>query len=173
MLTAPRVLAAAAVAALALTGCSYSAADAAVVNGTKVPESTVAEAAQVAAPLLQQNPETIRASIAQVEVQGIVARQIAAERGIVLNTSVRAPVIASEPVWTALATDPRSAEFTTRLADIQIVSQQVGVETFAADCAKVDVVVNPRYGRWTPETCGLVADLGGLARTAPTAAPKS
>lgn len=173
MKKAPHTLALAAVAALALVGCSYSAGDAAVAEGTKVTEAHVQAAAEAAAPLVNQDVSAVAPAVVLAEVQGTVAERVAAAKGVTLSDAVRAPIIAANPLLAQLAADPRTTAVAKSLADLSIVTDRVGVETFATECAKAQIVVNPRYGTWTPARCTFNQDLGGLALPAPSPAAKS
>ncbi len=169
MKKAPRTMAVVAVSLLALVGCSYSPADAAVVDGIRVTDAEVQATAPVLAPLLQ-TPSNAAPIVVQSEVQGVIAERLGAAKGIPLTDAARQPVIAADPALTTLAKDPASAAFAARLANLQIVVQAVGDQELLTACNAAQVEMNPRYGAWSPDQCAITVDLGGLSRPAPTSA---
>lgn len=168
MNTAPRVLAAVAAVVLGLSGCSQAPSSAAVVDGTVIPVAEIDAAAAAASPIVQESASALGATVVQAHIQGLVAERIAKAHGIELTDAARAGTIVGNGVLTKLAEAPGGKNLAVALANTAIVSGKVDTSTFAAECGKLAVVVNPRFGSWSKELCGLDSDSGSLSKPAPT-----
>lgn len=165
---AVRVLAAAAVSALVLTGCAQSPTVAATVDGVTVSERAVEEAALAVETALGAPAGEARTFAVNRIIQGKLAETMAADNGIVLSDSERAQILRSQPQLEALATQPGGKALAEDWIDISLVAQALGQEKLVTELAKHDVVVNPRYGQWDIQT-GATAGTGSLSTEAPQA----
>jgi hypothetical protein len=165
-----RILAAAAVVALALTGCAHSASDAAVVDGVVLPDSEIQAASAAAAPIAQQSAAALAASVVQAEVQGLIAQKIAAKHNVPLTDATRADVVSTSDTLKALLATTGGKTLGIRIADMSVVAAKVDTDVFTQECSAVAVTLNPRYGTWAKELCGLESGIGSLSKPAPTAA---
>lgn len=165
-----RILAAAAVVALALTGCAHSVNDAAVVDGVALPESEILAASAAAAPITQQSAAALATSVVQAEIQGLIAEKIAANHNVPLTDATRAELVSTSDTLKALLATTEGKTLGIRLADTSVVGAKVDAAVFAKECSEVAVTLNPRYGTWSKELCGLDNAVGSLSKPAPTAA---
>ncbi|GEM_PF-2952267 len=166
-----RVLAAAAVVALALTGCAHSASDAAVVDGVVVPDSEIQAASAALAQIRQQNAPTLTTEAVVREVQGIIAEKIAAKHNVALTDATRAEAVATDQETTALLATANGRTLGTRIANLWVVVAKVGAETIITECAATAVTLNPRYGTWSKDLCSIDDPAGSLSKPAPTPTP--
>ena len=165
---AHRVLAAVAVAVLGLSGCSQAPSSAAVVDGTVIGVSEIEAASAAAAPIVGQDAASLGPTVVQAHVQGLVAEKIAKNHSIELTDAARAETIAGNTVLAKLADTPGGKNLAVALANTAVVAGKVDTTTLAAECSQAVVVVNPRYGSWAKELCGLDSDSGSLSKPAPT-----
>jgi len=165
-----RILAAAAVVALALTGCAHSASDAAVIDGVVLPDSEIQAASAAAAPIAQQSAAALAASVVQAEIQGLIAEKIAANHNVPLTDATRADVVSTSDTLKALLATTGGKTLGIRIADTSVVAAKVETDVFAKECSAVAVTLNPRYGTWAKELCGFDSGVGSLSKPAPTAA---
>lgn len=159
-----RWLLAALVGVFALAGCSIpSAGAAAVVNGVTIPVASI-EAPVEALGGGETQVAQPNAIVVTQAVRGVVARQIAAERGLQLTGEPRTRMLAANPGLTEFAGDPRVQGLIDDILDVNLVLTAVGEQEFMRVLGEATVKVNPRYGAWSQEA-GAVAVAGGqLAR---------
>lgn len=170
MLQARHVLATAALAALALTGCAHSPSAAAVVNGVTVPVSEIDKASAALAKESQSTASEMATTTVTNEVVGLIAQKIAADQGIALNDTTRAAAL--DASLQPLRNNPDLTLLVDRYADALVVVTKLGAEPWVTACQAVPVTINPRYGTWSPELCALSGS-GSLSKPAATAAAGS
>lgn len=169
MIKARRVLAAAAVGVLALSGCTQDAGVAARVAGVALTESQVRQQADALGAIDQTNDAGLYLGpVAGTMVQGLVAAQVAAANGLAVTDATRAETIALNPTLDEYRQAGAGA-LVDRMADYIFVRTRMGDEAFLAGCATIPVSVNPRYGAWSKELCSLDGQSGSLSRPAKAA----
>lgn len=163
---ARRVLAAAAVGVLALSGCAQDGGVAARVDGVVITEADVRSAADAVAAADQTNDAGLYlAPVASAVVQGTVSAKVAAASGLALTDATRATTIEANASLAQLK-QVGATDLAERMADYVFVRTTLGDEAFFAGCAKIPVSVNPRYGAWSKELCSLDGQSGSLSRPA-------
>lgn len=146
---AARTLAAGvAVAALALTGCANSAADAATVGGVRIADSTVRQVAQTLATTSGAEPSLALKQATYDLLLGEAARQVASARGTRITPAEQQAVLAEYPAAAAIAAQPGGEPWADAVTTAFLLQDRMGVEEFVAEVGKLDVTVNPRYGQW-------------------------
>lgn len=167
MIEARRVLAAVALGALALSGCSAQAPGvAARVDGVALPEADVLHAAQAVAAAQQKADASVFVpQVANFYVQGLVAAKVGAAHGVPVSDATRQPIIAGDQFLSQYRQAGGEA-FVNRIADVIYVRQQLGDQKFLEGCALVPVSVNPHYGNWSKQLCATDGQSGSMARPA-------
>ncbi len=152
-----RPLAAAAIAALALTGCTSWLGAGAHAGGVRIADETVVQSAQA---LGQATGATshreLLVAVAADLARGEAVRQVVQSNGIEVTDAEKAALLGANPQmervieagagpwWDAVATT------TVAMGKMDGKRLQQGIEG-------VDVEVNPRYGNWNPNSLGLVS----------------
>lgn len=149
MKKAPRTLAVGvAIAALALTGCANSAADAATVGGVRIADNSVRQAAVLISEASGADSALALKQATYDMVLGEAGRQIAASRGIAVSGAEKSAVLAQYPAAAAVAATPEGAAWGDAVTTAFVVQDKLGVERYAEDLQKMAITVNPRYGAW-------------------------
>lgn len=152
LLPVRRVLAAAAVGLLLLSGCATGADTAATVEGQEIGEAELQEATRQFNQVAQQ-PVT-PSQVLQVLVQLPVLEEVGAEAGVdFTEEEYRSAMVEaglSEP-------HPLAVDFLRGL-NIQNTLPQTGQEVPSDRLAELDVEINPRYGSWDPESATVTAE---------------
>ena len=152
-LPAPRLrrAAAAAVAVVALAGCSNASPSVvAYVGDTQISQRQLEQAVDGLSTTLQEGQTVSSEAVVNAMIQGEIAAQIAAEQDITLTDADRDAVLAQSEL-APLASVPAAREVVYDVADSQIVAQKLGADAFLAAIAQRDVTLNPRYGVLDPE----------------------
>ena len=146
---AARTLAAGvAVAALALTGCANSPADAATVNGVRIADSTVREVARVLGQATGSEPGLALKQATYDLVLGEAARQVAASTGTTITAADQQEVIGQYPAVAAVSQVPGGAEWADAATRAFLLQEELGADKFVEEVGKLDITINPRYGQW-------------------------
>lgn len=155
------VVAAAVAGAVVLGGCAQSPSNAAVVEGTKISRDQYQSAVETGANL------NLSADIVlSLMIQGEIAEQVAADRGIEITDGDRAKVL-EQAAPGALEQVPQARELLHLDADRAIVVQRVGEEEFTQAVTDADVTVNPRFGSWDPQQAlQVIPGTGSLSQQA-------
>ncbi|CAA9299362.1 MAG: hypothetical protein AVDCRST_MAG61-847 [uncultured Friedmanniella sp.] len=162
-LPAPRLrrAAAAAVALVALVGCSNASPSVvAYVGDAKVTQTEVDEALTGLRSTLEEGQTISSEAVLNTMIQGELAAQIAADRGITLTDAQRDSVLAQSEL-APLVKVPGARELVYDLADSQLVSSEVGTDAYLAELKARKVKLNPRYGVLDPEQKILVTGRSG------------
>jgi len=175
LLPAPRLrrAAAAAVAVVALAGCSNASPSVvAYVGDTQISQRQLEQAVDGLSTTLQEGQTVSSEAVVNAMIQGEIAAQIAAEQDITLTDADRDAVLAQSEL-APLASVPAAREVVYDVADSQIVAQKLGADAFLAAIASRDVTLNPRYGVLDPEQKIVVSgQTGSLSEPAePAPAP--
>lgn len=157
-------LVALALAAGSLTGCSKSPATAATVNGTTITRSQLQQSLSGANQILGAGNELSSAQVLTVLIQGVVAEDVATQRGLTITDTERNAKL-SAPALAVSAARP----FVYDVADANIVAAQVGEAELTRSIKSASVVINPRYGTWQPSSSvAVVAGTGSLSQVLQT-----
>jgi len=87
-----------------------------------------------------------------------LARRVAASHsGILTDEELRRPIDEGEfgPLLQAMAVDQTCAEVIIGLTLMSVLIQEIGEERFIAEANQHEVLLNPRFGVWDPETLTL------------------
>jgi hypothetical protein len=163
LLPAPRLrrAALAAVAVVALAGCSNASPSVvAYVGEDRITERQLEQAVDGLSGTLAEGQTVSTEAVVNAMIQGAIAEQIAAERGIELTDAGRDALLAQSEL-APLTQVPEAREVVYDVADFQIVAQELGEEAVLAEIAKSDVTLNPRYGVLDPERKILVTGRTG------------
>lgn len=140
-----------ALAAITLTGCTRPPSAAAVVEGTRVPDSTVRQAATVLTGVVGVDPSiaTTQATydLALAEASVIIAGQ----ENVTVTDGAVDEVLNSSQMLVAAASTAEGADWARGVAYTNVVLTDVGRETYIADLQALDIEINPRYGTWDAE----------------------
>ena len=146
---------------LALTGCGQSQPGVvAYVGDARISESDVDSAVTGLTSALQPGQTVARDAVVNALVQGVLAEQIAADRGITVTDADREKVLKGTNLE-SLVSLPAVKPIAYDVADSAIVSQKVGSEAYLAELAKRRVTLNPRYGVLDPKLKTVVTDQSG------------
>ncbi|WP_232549595.1 hypothetical protein [Propioniciclava soli] len=161
------LVAAGAFAALTLTGCAPSAANAAVVEGVRIPDVAVREATPVVAAILQRDAAVAsRQAVFDLTV-GEASAIIADRNEVDVTDAELSAVLSQSPRYAAAAQTEEGRDWVHSVARAFVVMDKVGREEFLAELGDMDIEINPRYGTWDG-TRFTLAD-ASLARVAPSA----
>jgi len=131
-------------AGVVLSGCSIgSPSEVAVVDGTSITKTELTNSEAGATAVGQQFSND---QLLSVLIQGAVADHVASRRGIQITDADR-----DKQLNPAVLKVKSAHDLAYTLADIQIVTNEVGKKGFKKAIRKADVKVNPRYGSWTPK----------------------
>jgi len=174
-LPAPRLrrAAAAAVALVALAGCSNASPSVvAYVGDSELTQTEVEQAVTGIRTALEEGQTVSSEAVVNTMIQGELAAQIAADRGLTITDAQRNSVLAQTEL-APLVGVPEAKELVYDLADTELVSQQVGNEDYLAEVKARKVTLNPRYGVLDPEQKIVVTGRSGSLSepAAPAPAP--
>lgn len=174
-LPAPRLrrAAAAAVALVALAGCSNASPSVvAYVGDSEVTQTEVEQAVAGLRTTLEEGQTVSSEAVVNTMIQGELAAQIAADRGLTITDAQRNSVLAQSEL-APLVSVPEAKELVYDLADTELVSQQVGTEGYLAELKARKVTLNPRYGVLDPDQKIVVTGRSGSLSepAAPAPAP--
>ena len=155
-----------AVAAATLTGCTPPPSAAAVVEGVRVPVSTVDAGVPAIVMALQETPARAQQVIAFTLAQGEVANVIAARHNLTVSDADISAALATLPSAAALADMEGGEPIIHALIRTNIVVERLGESVFLAEMPSVDVEINPRFGTWDAARGTLVDS--SLSTVAPT-----
>ncbi|GAA1427506.1 hypothetical protein GCM10009616_04790 [Microlunatus lacustris] len=175
LLPAPRLrrAAAAAVAVVALAGCSNASPSVvAYVGDSQISQRQLEQAVDGLSSTLEEGQTVSSEAVVNAMIQGEIAAQVAAEQDITLTDADRDAVLAQSEL-APLTSVPAAREVVHDVADSQIVAQRLGADAFLAAIAQRDVTLNPRYGVLDPEQKIVVSgQTGSLSEPAePAPAP--
>jgi hypothetical protein len=151
-LPAPRLrrAAAAAVALVALAGCSNASPSVvAYVGDSELTQTEVEQAVTGIRTALEEGQTVSSEAVVNTMIQGELAAQIAADRGLTITDAQRNSMLAQTEL-APLVSVPEAKELVYDLADTELVSQQVGMEDYQAEVKARKVTLNPRYGVLDP-----------------------
>ena len=173
-LPAPRLrrAAAAAVAVVALAGCSNASPSVvAYVGDAQISQRQLEQAVDGLSSTLQEGQTVSTEAVVNAMIQGEMAEQIAAEQDIPLTDADRDAVLAQSEL-APLASVPAAREVVYDVADSQLVAQKLGADAFLAEIAQRDVTLNPRYGVLDPaQKIVVTGQTGSLSEPAEPAPP--
>lgn len=142
------VAAGVAIAAVTLTGCSRPPSAAAVVEGARVPDSTVRSTATVLTGVVGVNPSiaTIQATydLALAEASTLIA----AQENVTVTDGAVDEVLATSQALSAAASTDEGRDWARGVAYTNVVLTEIGRDTYIADLQTLDIEINPRYGTW-------------------------
>lgn len=104
---------------------------------------------------LGQSQQVSPQAVVSVLIQGAIATQIAAQRGITITDAQRDALLAESNLQPLLA-DPAATQVAYDIADQQLVASAVGTEAYLRDLQATDVELNPRFGVLDPATKAVV-----------------
>lgn len=162
---AARILSAgAAVAALALTGCSESPSAAAVVGGHRIAETEVNQAAQTLTALTGTELNVSLKQAAFDLTLGEASTLIAERAGARITQAEKDEVLAKNELASAVAGTPGGRPWGDAVATTYLVIERIGGDAFRTQLKELPISVNPRYGTWSAEQLTMVDS--SLARVA-------
>ena len=162
-LPAPRLrrAAASALALVALVGCSNASPSVvAYVGDSELTQTEVDQAVTGLRSTLQEGQTISSEAVVNAMIQGELAAQIAADRGLTVTDAQRDALLA-ESELAPLVKVPGARELVYDVADSQLVSQEVGAEDYLAELKARKVTLNPRYGVLDPDQKILVTGRSG------------
>ena len=146
---------------LALTGCADSQPGVvAYVGDAQISESDVDTAVTGLSSTLQPGQTVAKEAVVNALIQGVLAEQIAGDRGITVTDADREKVLEGTNLESLLSV-PAVRPIAYDVADSAIVSEKVGSEAYLAELAKRQVTLNPRYGVLDPKLKTIVTDQSG------------
>ncbi len=146
---AVRVLSAGvAVAALALTGCAGNPADAATVGGVRIADSTVRGVARSIVEATGTDPAIALKQATYDLVLGEASRQIAAASGTAVSVADRTAVVGQNQLAAAVSATEAGAPWGEAVGTTYVLLDELGEQKYIEELNKLDIEVNPRYGRW-------------------------
>lgn len=156
---------------LALVGCAGSPQTAAQVGDLRITESQLAPIAAALADVSSEKTDTaasFNSTVLTLMIQSELAHKAMVDGGFKIADSDRQALYASNPQLGKLATEPVTAEFMQRYADLYLLSQNDAAQSaFAKVIQSTKVVVNPRYGSWDSAQLKLSDAGGSLSELAP------
>jgi len=163
--------AAAAVAVVALAGCSNASPSVvAYVGDATITERQLEQAVSGLDSTLEEGQTVSKDAVVSAMIQGELAAQIAADKGITLTDADRDAFLASSEL-APLASVPAAREVVYDVADSNLVAQELGAETFLAEIGTRKVTLNPRYGVLDPVQKAVVTGQTGSLSEPAEAAP--
>ena len=151
-LPAPRLrrAALAAVAVVALAGCSHASPLAvAYVGDAELTQPQFQQALDGLSSTLQEGQTVSSEAVLNAMIQGMLADQIATDRGIQLTDAELDKALASTDL-APLAKVPAAREVVYDVADSLVVAQKLGEQDFLSEVKNRKVTLNPRYGVLDP-----------------------
>jgi hypothetical protein len=141
---------AAALLALALTGCGHASPGVvAYVGEDSISQREVESAVAGVSSTLQENQTVSSQAVVNAMIQGKLAEQIAADHTIPITDAQRDAQLKGTELE-ALVAVPEAKQVVYDLADQRIVAQQLGAEAFLKEIQRRSVTLNPRYGVLDP-----------------------
>lgn len=165
------LVAAAALLGLALAGCANADPDVvAYVGDDEISQTRLDRAVAGLSSTLEAGQTVSQEAVVNALIQGELAEQIAADKGIAITDGDRERVLQGTNL-AGLLTVPDAREVAYDVADQAIVSEQVGSEPYLAELARREVVLNPRFGVLDPQQKIIVTDESGSLSIPATPAP--
>jgi hypothetical protein len=156
---------------LALAGCAGSPQTAAQVGDRRITESEIAPIAAALADASTDKTDTaasFNSTVLTLMIQSELAHSAIVAAGITIADADRKTLYASNEQLGKLATEPVTADFMQRYADLYLMAQtDAGTAAFAKAAQDTKVVVNPRYGTWDATQLQLTNVGGSLSESAP------
>ncbi|PFG17388.1 hypothetical protein ATK74_1956 [Propionicimonas paludicola] len=155
---------------LALAGCAGSPQTAAQVGDHRITDAEVAPiaAALAAAGTDKETATKLTPTVISLLIQSELGHAAMVKAGLNFTDNDRKPLYASNPVLGAMATQPATAAFIQRYADLYLVTQSAEGKTAFSDVVQnTKITVNPRYGDWDPAQLQLTNAGGSLSELAP------
>ncbi|MDR1450453.1 MAG: hypothetical protein LBI84_09720 [Propionibacteriaceae bacterium] len=168
MRRAATAIAAAALAALSLSGCAQGAAApsvAAEVGSQVITENEVSDGLDAlnAASAASGGTEVTRAAVVNMEIRGALAAEVERSSGVVVEDAEVAAIL--NELGQALYANPATKDLVVGTIRFEMLQQEglLPVGEFARVVAATPVTVNPRDGVWDAEQVALVNQAGVLA----------
>ena len=152
-----RIVAAAAVAAIALTGCSAPPNAASVVGGERISDREAREAGGAIAAVTGADAATSVRQAAFDLTLGEASRQIAVRSGVTVSDAARQAVIDADPAFQQVASLPEGASWAEARSTTYALVEQLGNDRFVQELSKTPITFNPRYGAWDAQQLGLTS----------------
>lgn len=166
------LIAAALAGAVLMSGCAGQVpSTAAIVGGTTITESSLSQTTSAVEDLIGEPATgTVRLSVLQYKVWGVLADRISEAKGITISDSDRQEAVTGLQL-TELADNAPTRDLAMDAADLAALASQMTETDFLAAVAQTDVVLNPRYGSWDASqvtVTGLTGETGSLSKAATT-----
>lgn len=162
---AARILSAgAAVAALVLTGCSEPPSAAAVVDGHRIADSEVTQAAQTLTALTGTELNVALKQAAFDLAVGEASTRIVERAGARITQAEKDEVLAQNELASAVAATPGGRPWGDAVATTYLAIDKVGGDAYKAQLKDMPISLNPRYGTWSSEQLTMIDS--SLARVA-------
>lgn len=158
------------IAALALTGCAQDPNVAARVGDVTILDSDVQQATTVVSEAFDVSEGEARAVAFAALMRGAFAETLQAKHGHTVTPAEREEVMAANPDLAMLDVNEQTRPLADGVADSIVMAQWLGQERLPEEIAGLDVTMNPRYGKWNPQT-GEFGGSGSLSRPAEVANP--
>ena len=156
---------------LALAGCAGSPQTAAQIGDYRISEAEVAPIAAALAEVSTEKTDTaasFKSTVLTLMIESELAQTALVASGITIADADRKSLYASNEQLSKLASEPATAEFMHRYADLYLLAQSdAGNTAFTKVAQETKVVVNPRYGSWDASQLKLVDTGGSLSESAP------
>ncbi|QIK71604.1 hypothetical protein G7070_04095 [Propioniciclava coleopterorum] len=145
-----RPLAVAAIAALALTGCTSWPGSGGKVGTTRIPDEKVVRTAEVmTAATGAASTDALRSAAFDLTL-GEASRQVVAANGIEFTPADKAAEVANSASAQAIIA-AGGQEWADAVATTSLAIDRLGDERFLTGLRGLDIQINPRYGTWSPE----------------------
>jgi len=99
----------------------------------------------------------------QAALQGVVGEVLAEQHNLTITDGDRDKVLDQLSGKDKLVANPDCKELVYRLGTFGVVVDRLGSAKSTAEVAKLNVNVNPKYGRWVPQTAGITGASGSLS----------
>lgn len=156
---------------LALVGCAGSPQTAAQVGDRRITEAEIAPVAAALAGVSTEKTDTaasFSSTVLTLMIQSELAHTAIVGSGITISDTDRKSLYATNEQFGKLATEPATADFMQRYADLYLLAQtDAGKTAFSKVVQSTKVVVNPRYGSWDAAQLQLTDVGGSLSESAP------
>lgn len=151
-----RPLAVAAIAALALTGCTAWPGAGAHVGGVRIPDAEVVASEQALNQITggTSNREVLVAVAADL-ARGEAVRQVARTEGVEITEGEKATLLAANPQMKP-AIEAGAAPWWDAVATTSVALKKMDGRRLTQGIEAIDISVNPRYGNWSPDSVSLV-----------------
>ena len=162
-----RIVAVAAAAALAVSGCATpSGGTAFQVEDEQMSLSDLSSAAQACAGPLGFTQDAMNVQIRIIALQGLIGKVLAEQNDLSYTDAQVREALAEQQIEGALD-EPGCSQIARDYGTFFLAATQVGADKGISQITAMDAVVNPRIGSWDREQLGLRHSNGSLSQVGP------